>query len=324
MTRVPKAVRWSDTVRVPLSGRFLLRRLLQGLLAVWMAVTGAFVFLNATGSPERLVAPPDASQEEIDRIAAAYGFDQPLPRQYVDFFVKTFTGSFPDSVNYHVPAIDVVLDAVPATALLGSVAFVAGNLLGLLIGYVSATSRWWPLRSLPLGLSRIGHSLPAFYLALLLVILFSVHLRVLPSAGYGTVENLILPATVLTIGVLPGAARLYRAQVLETAGEDHVITAVAKGVSRNRVLLRHVGLNALGPALSLMGIQLGGLIAGAVTIEVIFRWPGVGSMLIDAVNDRDYSVALTGVLLVAVAYILATLVTDILAALVDPLASRRA
>lgn len=316
-------LRRRDTVRIPLSMAFVRRRLLQGLLAVWIAVSGVFIFLNATGSPERLVAPPDASQEEIDRIAHAYGFDRPLPEQYLDFFGKTFTGSFPDSITYRAPAIEVVLDALPATLLLGSIAFVLGNVLGLIIGFVSATSRRRLVRSVPLGLTRMGHSLPSFYLALLMVMLFSVWLQVLPSAGYGSWKQLLMPAVVLTIGVIPGVARIYRAQVLETLGEDHVVTAVAKGVTRNRVLIRHVGFNALGPAVSLMGIQLGGLIAGAVTIEVIFRWPGVGSVLVDAVSDRDYAVALTGVLLVAIAYIVATLITDIIAALVDPLANRR-
>lgn len=324
MSGAASDVRWRDTVRIPLSGKYVAKRIGQGVFAVWVAVSGVFIFLNATGSPELLVAPPEATQEEIDRISAAYGFDRPLPEQYLEFFYKTFTGSFPDSIIYRKPAIDVITSAVPATLLLGGIAFVLGNILGLVIGYISATSRSRLLRSLPLALTRLGHSLPGFYLALLLVLIFSVRLGVLPSAGFGSPQHLILPATVLTIGVLPGIARIYRAQILETLGEDHVITAAAKGIGHKQVLIRHVGINALGPAVSLMGIQLGGLIAGAVTIEVIFRWPGVGSVLVDAVSDRDYSVALTGVLVVAVAYIIATMATDIVASLIDPLTTRGA
>lgn len=311
------------TWRLPLSPRLTLRRVVEGGVAVGVIVTTVFVFLQLTGDPTRTVAPLDSTEEELDRIAAAYGFDQPLLTQYATFVRNVLTGHFPDSVAYGIPAMDVVRAGIGPTVLLAVSAMVLGNVLGLLIGYVSCMSASPVARRIPILLSVAGTSLPAFFVGIILVLVFAVTLDALPASGYGGAEHLVLPLITLTLGVMPSTARVFRAQLLEVLDQDHVVLARAKGLPRGRVNRRHVAFNALGPAVSLIGLQLGGLLAGAVTVEVIFRWPGVGSIVMAAIGGRDYAVVLAAAVLIAVGYVVASFLADVAAQLIDPRAGIR-
>ncbi|WNI14232.1 ABC transporter permease [Actinacidiphila sp. ITFR-21] len=311
------------TRRAPVPPLYVAQRLAQGAVTVVAVVAVVFLLLHLTGNPARVVSPPDATQDEIDRIAHAYGFDQPIAKQFVLFFGKAFTGRFPDSVTYGTSSLGVVRDAIGPTLLLAGSAFVLGNLVGLVIGYLSAEARWRPLRRVPIVLALVGQSVPAFYLGLLAVLLLAVRLGWFPTAGYGSFSAAVLPTLVLTASIVPGITRIYRAQILEVRDDDHVVTAVAKGIPPLQVRLRHIALNALGPAVALIGLQLGGVVAGAVTVEVIFNWPGMGQLLVSSINGRDYAVALTAVLFIAVGFVVATLLADLAAVLVDPFGHRR-
>lgn len=310
------------TRRAPVAFSYIRRRLIEAAAAVLAVISAVFVLLHLTGNPALVVAPPDSTPQEIERIAAAYGFNQPIIEQFFEFFGKVFTGHFPDSVTYGVPAIQVVLGAIGPTMLLAGTAFVLGNAIGLIIGYLAAESRWRPLRNVPLLVSLVGLSVPPFYLGIVAVLIFGVRLGWFPTSGYGSISDLILPLAVLTASVVPNVTRIYRAQILEVRNEDYVATAVAKGIHPVLVRFRHIALNALGPAVTLMGLQLGALTGGVVTIEVIFSWPGMGQVLVNAIEGEDYPVALAGVLVLAIGFVIASLLADIAAALVDPLGHR--
>lgn len=310
------------TRRAPVAFSYIRRRIIEAAVTVLAVIAGVFILLHLTGNPALVVAPPGSTADEIARISHAYGFDQPIVKQFFDFFGKVFTGHFPDSVTYAVPATQVVFSAVGPTLLLAGTAFVLGNVIGLVIGYLAAESRWRPLRNVPLLVSLVGLSIPPFYLGIVAVLIFAVRLGWFPTSGYGSINDLILPLLVLTASVVPNVTRIYRAQILEVRNEDYVVTAVAKGIPPSRVRFRHVALNALGPAVTLMGLQLGALMGGVVTIEVIFSWPGMGQVLVNAIEGEDYPVALAGVLILAIGFVIASLLADIAAALVDPLGHR--
>lgn len=310
------------TRRFPISAGYMAGRLLIGAVSVLMIITIVFGLLQLTGDPIRAVAPLDASQEEIDRIAAAYGFDQSLLAQYWSFLTNALTLRFPDSVVYGQPAFDVVARALIPTLTLMGTAFLLATIIGLGIGYYAVNGRHPRARGAVFAAVQLGSSVPPFFLAIVGVLIFGVVLGVLPVSGYGSWQYAVLPLAVLTVTSIPGTARVFRAQILETRSLDHVEFARSKGISERAVRLRHIGVNALGPAIALIGMQLGGLVAGAVTIEVIFRWPGIGQLLWSSISGRDYPVALAAVLLVSAGYVLASLLADIASAAIDPVRQR--
>jgi peptide/nickel transport system permease protein len=310
-------------MRSPVQLDFLLRRLLGAIIALWGAVTIVFAMLYATGNPAEVMAPETATAEQVAELARLYGFDQPLIIQYRDFLLNVVQGRFPNSLYSGRPAFQEVLGKVPNTLLLSLTAVLLGSLLGLVIGYLSAVSekravRTWPIRAL-----MLVQSVPNFFMGLLLIYVFSLTLRWLPTSGYSSWRNLILPVITLACYVAPNVARLFRSTINEMKFEEHILTARAKGISERAVRIRHNAINALGPVTTLIGLQLGSVLAGAVVVETLFAYPGVGQLLVQAVVSRDYPVALAAVILVCVGYNLASLIVDMVVVVIDPRAQKR-
>ncbi|MTE15671.1 ABC transporter permease [Nocardia aurantiaca] len=312
------AVHTGRVLRLPLSARYLARRVLTGLLAVWGAVTLVFFALSASGNPAVMLVAPDAPAGELQRVSRLYGFDRPLYEQYVRFLVNVLTGNFPKSLRYNSDPLTLALDRLAPSATLGATALACGILAGGSIGYVAATGRSPWLRRLPVSVATVLDAIPGFFLAVLLVLLFSVTLHWLPSRGAGSLAHLVLPALTLGIFFVPSISRVFRTALVEVLDSDHVRTARAKGLHPVRLTLRHVVGNSLGPTLNVLGIQAGVLLGGAVVTESIFSWPGIGQLSVNAVQNRDHPLVLACVLVIAIGFAAINLAVDVLAALVDP------
>lgn len=297
---------------------FLTKRLVSALIAIWGVVTIVFVALHLSGDPVLLMVEPGTPLAEIDRIRHNLGFDRPLPVQYVSFLSDALTGSFPDSLQYQRPALDVVLERLPATLLLTVSALVIAVPVGGVVGYFSALGRNAAVRRLPMSFVVILQAVPNFYLAMVLVLVFAVQLRVVPTGGYGQLVNLILPAVALAAHATPTIARVFRSSLIQVAGEDYVRTAHAKGLRQWRVMYRHVVSNALLPVVTVIGLEAGSLLGGAVIVESIFSWPGVGQLAIGALLNRDYPVILADVTFLALVFVALNFLVDALYAAIDP------
>lgn len=310
------------SARLPIGPRVLGQRLLAAAFAVWAAVTIVFVMIAATGDPALALAPEDASAAQVEQIRARYGFDQPIAVQYVRFVVDLATGGFPSSLYSRQTASEVVLGTLPNTLLLAGAGICVGILLGGTIGYLSVFARSRLVRELPIGALMVFQSIPAFLTGILLILFFSLQLRWLPTSGARSWMSLILPAVTVGLSLAPAIARLLRSALLEQLAADYVNTARAKGLSRRQIRLRHMLGNSLVPVVTLVGLQAGSLLSGIIVVETVFAWPGLGSQLVKSVNLHDYPVVVTAVIVVAIAYVMLSLLVDILVMILDPRSRR--
>jgi ABC-type dipeptide/oligopeptide/nickel transport system permease component len=305
-------------VRVPVGGRYVLRRAITGVVAVWGAITLVFFALYSTGNPAVMLIAPDAPAGELERVTRLYGFDRPIYEQYVRFFGAVLSGNFPESIRYESDPLGIVLSRLAPSITLGVAALLFGILIGGAIGYVSATSSSRLLRKLPISVATALDAIPGFFLALLLVLLFSVTWSVLPPRGSGSLAHLVLPAVTLGIYFVPTIARVFRTAVVDVLESDHVRTARSKGIGPTRLTLRHIVGNSLGSTFNVLGIQAGVLLGGAVITESIFSWPGVGQLSINAVQNRDYPLVIACVLVIAIGFVVINLLVDVLSVVFDP------
>jgi peptide/nickel transport system permease protein len=297
---------------------YLLRRFLRGLLTLWLVVTMVFVVLRLTGDPARALLPDDATQEQIDAFNQRYGLDQPLPVQYLRYVQAVAQGDFGNSLSEKQPVVKLVQGRLAATLQLGLAAVVIALAVGLPMGIVAA------LRHNSLGdrllmlAAFAGQSAPNFFVGIVLILIFSLHLRLLPSSGEGTWQHMVLPALTLSTGLMSSMARMMRSSLLEVMRQDYVRTARAKGFDQPQVILRHCLRNAAIPVLTLFGLSVGVLIGGAAITETIFAWPGIGRFAVRAIAVRDYPLIQYIVLLVAASVVLTNFVVDILYGWIDP------
>ena len=297
---------------------FLLRRLV-GLVTVLLAVvTATFGLIHLSGDPVDALAPPGASPRDRANLAARYGLDDSLPQQYVMFMGNALRGDFGDSWRQDRPALDAVMERLPATlALLGSalgLAIVAGAALGVV-------AVLFPNRLVNGAVNLValaGQAIPAFWLGTVLILVVAVRWRLLPASGLDGVGSVVLPAVTLALHPLALVARLLRASLRETMGQDFIRTARSKGLREGRIILGHAARNALLPVLSYLGLQASFLIGGAVVVESVFAWPGLGSLTYDAATARDLPIIQASVTVIAVLIVLIHLAVDVLARLVDP------
>jgi len=311
------------SLRIPIGGEFLLRRTFGALIAVWGAATIVFVMLFVSGDPAVFLAPETASPAQIAELSHAYGFDQPIPVQYVNFLWNVTTGNFPKSLYTDRPAFEEVLRRVPNTLAVSLSATIIGTLLGLAAGYLAVNGKIPYLRVLPLRVMMVLQSTPSFFLALILILFFSLTLRWLPTGGTGSWLHVVLPIATLSAYVAPSVARLFSASIREVQFEEHIQTARAMGLSERRIRIRHVAINALSSVVALVGLQVGGILGGAVIVENVFAWPGVGELMVRSVNNRDFPVVLAAVMLICLGYVVASLIADIMVILIDPRAQER-
>jgi peptide/nickel transport system permease protein len=281
-------------------------------------VSVTFALLHLAGDPLAGLIPPGAAPEVESQIRIAYGLDRPLPEQYLDFVGRALRGDFGDSWRQGRPALEAVLERLPATLLLTAVATTLAVAVGSFLG-VSAAARpgsVWDIVARATAL--LGQAIPAFWLGTMLILLFAVALHWLPSSGLEGPGGVILPAVSLAAYPAATLTRLLRASTIETLGADYIRTARAKGLTRSRILFGHALRNAALPALAFTGLQVGFLLGGAVIVEGVFAYPGIGGLALDAVAARDIPLVEAFVWVVAVMILVANLLTEILATLLDP------
>jgi ABC-type dipeptide/oligopeptide/nickel transport system permease component len=321
--KVPIVTVLHAMTRSPVGLPFFLRRCLGALLAIWGAVTIVFAMVYLMGNPAEVMVSDSATEEQVRLLSQQYGFDQPIYVQYARFLMQLATGDFPDSLYSGRPAIREVLMRIPNTLYLSLTAVAVGTAVGLTVGYITAVSRLRLVQAVPIRVLMLLQSIPSFFLALLLVLAFSLTLRWLPTSGSGSWRHLVLPVLTLACFVAPNVARLFRSTIREMRHEEHILTARAKGISERRVRVHHLAMNALGPVIALIGLQAGGVLAGAVVTETVFAYPGVGELLVRAVSNRDYPVVLAAVLVICIGFVIASVIVDVLVAAIDPRTQRR-
>jgi peptide/nickel transport system permease protein len=298
--------------------RYVVGRVLQAVVALLGVTCVAFLLVSLSGDPAFILLTPEAGEEQRAAFRKLYGLDQPLPVQYARYVSHVARGDFGSSFAFNRPAIHVVLERLPATLLLTATAVVLGVVVGIPAGVAAAVKASGPLDRLVMALVLLGQSVPTFWLGLLMIRIFAVNLRWVPVSGYGTALHLAMPAVALGLYLAALLARLTRSEMLEVLAQDYVRTARAKGLSERVVTVAHALKNALLPIVTLIGLQLGALIGGAVVTETVFAWPGIGSLVLDAILRKDYPVVLAAVEVVAAGFIVINMALDLLYGYLDP------
>jgi len=300
-------------------GRYVLHRLALALLTLVGVTVVIFLLIRLIpGDPARIIAGLLASDDEVRRLRVELGLTQPLYMQYLIFFTGLLHGNLGLSAATRAPVLEEIALRLRPTVLLAVSSIAVATLVGLAAGIISATRRYSILDYLAMTLAVLGVSIPVFWLGLMLMLLFAVYLHWLPAGGYGTLASFILPTIALAAFSTGIIARMTRSSLLETLSQDYVRTARAKGVPRRGVVLRHALKNALIPVLTVIGLQFGTLLGGAVLTETTFAWPGMGRLLVNSILSRDYPVIQGIVLAFATMFAGVNLFVDLLYAYVDP------
>ncbi|HYF91199.1 MAG TPA: nickel ABC transporter permease [Symbiobacteriaceae bacterium] len=299
--------------------RYIVRRLLQTIPILFGVSILIFLFVRMIpGDPARLLAGPQATLEEIQAVREDLGLDKPPVTQYLDYFGKALTGNFGKSMRTRVPVTEEIGLRLMPTVSLAVVSMVIAIAIGLSAGILSAVKRntWMDYLSMTGALA--GVSLPSFWLALMLMYLLAVKWRLLPTFGYGSWRHFVMPAITLGVGAAAAIARFTRAAMLEVLSQDYIRTARAKGLPEPKVNLLHALKNALIPVVTITGLQFGFLLGGTVVVESVFAWPGLGRLLVDVVESRDYPVIQTLMLFFSLTFVVINLAVDVLYAVIDP------
>ena len=299
-------------------GRYVAERLLQAIVVLIGISTIAFFLLRLTGDPVLLMVRPEATREQIAQLRHAFGFDRPLLVQYLDFLVHALRGDLGISVRHQEPALGLVLERVPATAELAVVSMGLALVIALPAGVLAAVRRRTWVGPMTTSLALLGQSVPAFWLGIVLIMIFSVRLEWLPSFGSGTPQHLILPGITLSAFSLARLTRLVRAGMLEVLGQDYIRTARAKGLRESVVVIRHALRNALLPVVTLVGLDVGFLLGGAIIVETIFAWPGMGQLAFQAVQNRDFPLVQANVIFISTLFVCINLLVDLTYTMIDP------
>jgi peptide/nickel transport system permease protein len=296
----------------------ILARLGQSVLVMFGVSVLIFLSLHLTGDPAAVMMPPGSSQQEIDAFRHAMGFDRPLLWQYGHYINGVLHGDLGESLRYSQPVTTLIGQRIPATLLLAVTALAWSTLVGLALGILSALKQntLWDLLSRLLAFS--GQTVPVFWLGLMMIILFSLNLRWLPSGGYGQAANLVMPALSLGAYYMSAIARLVRASLIDVLQQDYIRTARAKGLSQWRIVVRHGLRNALIPVITVQGMYFASLLGGALVTEIIFAWPGIGRLAVQAIQNRDFPLVQAIVLLAALVFVGINLLIDLLYVVLNP------
>jgi peptide/nickel transport system permease protein len=298
--------------------QFTVRRFIRGILTLWVVVTLVFFGLRLSGDPVFLMLGDEASPEAITALRSQLGLDEPVPVQYVRYFQTVGQGDFGNSLRERRPVTEIVAERLPATAELASAAIFISIIFGIPMGILAALRRNTIVDRGLMAVAFFGQSAPGFFIGIMLILIFSMQLQILPSSGRGTWQHLLMPAIALSTYGVASLARLTRSATLEVLSKDYVRTARAKGLKESTVQMRHVLRNAAIPVITVLGLQVGLAISGAIVIETVFAWPGMGRLIIGAVSNRDYPVIQMAVLLIAVSVVTINFIVDILYGVIDP------
>lgn len=298
--------------------RFFLTRLLRAVLTILAVVTFAFVVLRMSGDPAQVLLGPDVPQEAVDAFRKRWGLDQPLWIQYFAYIQSMLSGDFGVSMRDKSSALQLVVDRIPATLQLTVPALLLKLLIGIPAGVYAALHRQSFADRGVILIAVLGFTIPSFVMGLLLVLIFSVILGVLPSGGQDTWMHGILPTITMSIGGIGILARFSRSAMIEVLGQPYIRTASAKGLKWSDVVWGHALPNASVPIVTIVGFMVGSLIAGAVVVETIFSWPGIGRLLVVSVTNRDLAVVQCILLVIAITMVVSNLVVDLLYGWLDP------
>jgi peptide/nickel transport system permease protein len=300
-------------------GAYVVRRLLVAIPTLWGVMTISFLLLRILpGDPAQAAAGPDATPEDIERLRQQLGFDRPLIVQYFSFLGNVVTGNLGISSRSGNPVTHEIAVRAPNSLYLALIALVVAVIVGCGLGVVAAIKRGTIVDLAVSGISVLGVSMPVYWTGLILIIVFSVDLHWLPSGNMTGPSSFVLPALTLAIFAIGFIARQTRSAVIETLGQDYIRTVRARGVGPTGTVLRHGLRNAALPVVTVIGLQFGTMLGGAVITETIFAWPGIGRLIVDSISGRDYNAVQGTVLVIAVALILVNLITDLVYAYLDP------
>ena len=298
--------------------RFLAIRFARAIVTLLICVTAVFLLLRVSGDPATILLPPETPPAVRAEISKSWGLDRPLLEQFVLYLQAIAKGNLGNSFADNRPAVEVVLESLPKTFLLGSTALTVALLVGIPLGIVAALKHNTAIDRGVMTLAVFGYSVPIFFLAILLILFFALSLRILPSAGSATWAHLVMPAMTLGLPLAGRIARFTRTSALEVLGKPFIRTARAKGVPRLGVILLHAAPNAAVPLLMYLGIEIGAILAGAAVTETVFAWPGLGRLLVESVAIRDLPIVQAAILVTAFIMVVSNLTFDIFHALVDP------
>jgi peptide/nickel transport system permease protein len=298
--------------------RYLIRRLLRTIFALWGISTIVFVVLRLSGDPAVLLLPQEASLEDITRLRRDLGLDDALLLQYLRFLGNSLVGDFGESLRHREPAMDLVLAHLWATVELSLAAFCVAAVVAVPIGILAAVKPHSLYDQTVMTLALIGQSAPTFWIGIMLILTFGLWVRWFPIGGRGTLAHLVMPAITLGAFAMASIARLTRAAMLEVISLEYINTARAKGLGEGRIICKHALKNAAIPVVTIMGLQFGALLGGAVVTETVFSWPGIGRLAIQGIYNRDYPVVQASVFIAAVFFVGINFVVDLLYTILDP------
>ncbi|WP_408008484.1 ABC transporter permease [Pseudalkalibacillus sp. A8] len=308
-------------------GKYIIRRIFDLLPTIFVVAVIVFIITRMIpGDPAAVMLGPQASVEDIEALREELGLNAPLYTQFLQYISNLATGDFGVSLTYNEPIVHLILDRFPNTLVLAVSALIIAFMIGVPAGIISASKQNSLLDYSVMLISLIGVSMPIFWLGVMLVLYFSVNLGWFPATGMGTLEDgfipyikhLILPS--ITLATIPMAtfARITRSSMLEVISQDYIKTARSKGLSEFWVICKHAFKNALTPLLTVLGMQISMMLGGAVLTETIFSWPGMGRLIVDAIDKRDFVVVQGTVLFIAVIFVLVNLLVDIMYKVVNP------
>ena len=299
-------------------GRYILKRLIQSLIVLAGALVISFIILRLVpGDPATLMLSDMATPDEIEQMRVALGVHEPLWIQFGIYFKQLVTGDFGISYRRGTPALPLVLSYLPATFELALAALAITLIVAIPIGVIAAIRKNSWIDSALGVVALLGQSLPVFWLGIILILVISVQLRLLPTSGYGEFRHLILPAFTLAFSNIALVARITRSSMLEVIRQDYIRTARAKGLSEGMVMFRHALRNALAPVITVLGLQIGTLLGGAIITETVFGWPGAGALLVSSITYRDYPVVQVMVVASALIFVITNLLVDIAYMMLD-------
>lgn len=299
--------------------RYLVTRLGYSLFVLWGALTLIFVAVRlAPGDPAAMMLGPGSTQEDIESLRERLGLDEPIIVQYGGYLSDVAQMDFGDSLWLNRPVANEVASRVATTAKLAGAAVGIGLVVSFPLGIAAALKRGTALDHLISVLSLLGQSVPSFWLGIMLILLFARQLQILPSSGSSGWSHLVLPAITLAMPLIGVLTRLVRSGLLDVLYEDYVRTARSKGLHTRTVLFRHAMRNMLIPVITVIGLQIGNLLGGAVIVETVFGWPGIGRLLIDAINQRDYPLVQVAILFITFSFIIINLIVDLSYGYLDP------
>ena len=297
---------------------YIAGRLATAVLVILGVSVVSFFLTFLTGDPAEIMLPPGATAVQIEKFRVEWGFDDPLPVQYWRFLKRAVHGDFGVSLRHGQSSLPLIVARLPATLQLTVTAMLLAIVLAVPLGVLAATHRGGPIDLVAMSVALVGQSVPNFWLAIMMILLFAVSWGLLPTSGRGGVAHVVMPAAAIAINLMALLTRLVRSTMIEMLSEDYVRTARAKGLRELFVTSRHALPNALIPLVTVVGLQFGYILGGAVVIETVFTWPGVGLFTIQAILNRDYPVVQAAVVILATAVVLINLAVDLLYVWLDP------